>query len=85
MIAKILNYFDIGLPNLTYKSPGLSQEFSHRTLVNMNYFWDVNRQVYYLRLSKHGRKVCNFNNPIESDEDASEAHMNDEQTYGGSS
>lgn len=36
MIAKILNYFDIDLPNLTYKSLGLSQEFSHCALVNMN-------------------------------------------------
>lgn len=60
MIAKILNYFDIALPNLTYKSPSSSQEFSHHTLINMNYFWDANRRVCYLRLSKHGRKVYNF-------------------------
>lgn len=78
MIVKILNYFDISLPNLTYKSPSSSQEFSHRTLVNMNYFWDVNRRVYYLHLSKHGRKVYNFDDPIEYDDDVVEALMNDE-------
>lgn len=79
MIAKILNYFDIGFPNLAYKSPGSSQEFSHCTLVNMNYFWDVIHQVYYLGLSKHGRKVYNFDDPIEYGDDAAEAHMDHEQ------
>lgn len=37
-VAKILNYFKIGIPNLSYKSPGPSQEFSLITLTNMNYF-----------------------------------------------
>lgn len=82
MIANILNYFDIGFPNLIYKSPGSSQEFSHRTLVNMNYFWDVNHRVYYLSLSKHEKKVYNFDAPIEYGDDAVEAHMDDEHPMG---
>lgn len=48
----------------------------------MNYFWDANRRVYYLRLSKHGNKVYNFNDPIECGDDAAEAHMDDEQPMG---
>lgn len=79
MIAKILNYFDIGMPNLTYKSPGLSQEFSHHTLINMNYFWDTNRQVYYIRLSKHGMKVYTFDDHVKCGDDAAKACMDDEQ------
>ena len=45
MVAKIINYFDIGFPNLTYKSPGSSQEFSHCALVNLDYFWDTYHRV----------------------------------------
>lgn len=77
MIAKILNYFDIGLPNLTYKSPNSSQEFSHHTLSNMNYFW-----VSYLRLSKHGKKVYNFYDHVKCVDDAAEGHMDDEKPMG---
>lgn len=48
----------------------------------MNYFWDVNLRVYYLRLSKHGRKVYNFDDPIECGDDADKSPMSDEQPMG---
>lgn len=38
MISKILKFFNIGLPNLSYKSPGSAQEFSQMTLANLGYF-----------------------------------------------
>lgn len=41
MITKILNYFNIGMPNLAYKYLGPAQEFSQCTLTNMGYFLDV--------------------------------------------
>lgn len=82
MIAKIIDYFNIGLLNLTYKYPGSSQEVSHRTLVNMNYFWDEKCYVYYLCLCKHGRKVYDFDDHIECGDDAAEASMNDEKPMG---
>lgn len=40
MISKISNYFNIGMPNLHYKSSSMDQEFSQRILTNMGYFWD---------------------------------------------
>lgn len=82
MIAKILNYFDIDMPNVTYKYLGSSQEFSQRILTNMNYFWDANLRMYYLRLSKHGRKVYNLDDLVECGDDVDEAHMKDEQPMG---
>lgn len=48
----------------------------------MNYFWDANHRVYYLCLSKHGRKVYHFDDPIECGDDAAEAHMDGEQPMG---
>lgn len=48
MISKILKFFNIGLPSLSYKSLGSAQDFSQRTLTTLGYFWDVQRRVYYL-------------------------------------
>lgn len=63
MIAKILNYFKIGIPNLTYTSPDQAQEFSRCTLTNMGYFWEVNHSAYYFRTGENGRKIYNFDDP----------------------
>lgn len=41
MISKSMKLFNIGLPNLSYKSLGSVQEFSQRNLTNLGYFWDV--------------------------------------------
>ena len=65
MITKILNYFNIGMPNLIYKSPGPAQEFSQHTLINLGYFWDINRRAYYFRAGKNGRKIYNFDDLAE--------------------
>lgn len=45
----------------------------------MTYFWDENLHVYNLHLSKHGRKVYNFDDPIECGDDIDKASINDEQ------
>lgn len=66
MIANILNYFNIGMPNLQYRSPNMAKEFSQRTLTNTGYFWDENYQVYYFRVSKNGNKIYNFDDHDES-------------------
>lgn len=79
MIAKILNYFKIGMSNIICKSPGSSHEFSQHTLINMNYFWDIKCRVYNLRLGKHGRKIYKFDNLVEFGDDVEEDHMDDEQ------
>lgn len=55
MISKILNYFNIGILNLQYRSLRLAQEFSQRTLTNMGYFQGGNHRVYYFRMGKNGR------------------------------
>lgn len=47
MITKILKIFNIGMQNLSYKSPGSTHEFSQRTLTNLGYFWDVNQRAYF--------------------------------------
>lgn len=82
MITKIPNYFNIDMLNLAYKSPGLVQEFSQRTLTNLRYFGDINHKAYYFRASKNARKIYNFNDPVEFDDDAIEAHMDDEKPMG---
>lgn len=82
MITKILNYFEIGMPNLTYKSPGPAQEFSQRTLTNLGYFWDINRQAYYFRAGKSDRKIYNFDDPAEFGDDVDDAHIDGEQLMG---
>lgn len=79
MIAKILNYFNIGMLNLQYRSTIRAQEFSQHTLPNMGYFWNVNRRVYYFRMGKNGRKIYNFDDPVEFDDDATMKHMVDDQ------
>lgn len=38
--------------------------------------------MYYLRLSKHGRKVYNFDDPIEYGDNIIEAHMDDDKPIG---
>lgn len=70
MIVKILNYFNIGMPNLTYKSSGQAQEFSQRTLTNMGYFWNLHRRAYYFWMGKNGKKIINFDDPVEFSDDA---------------
>lgn len=82
MISKILNYFNIGMPNLSYISPGQAQDFSQRTLTNMGYFWNVNHWAYYLCMGKNGRKIYNFDDLVEFGDDAAEAHMDDELPIG---
>lgn len=84
VIAKILNYFNIVLPNLTYKSPGQAQEFSQHTLNNMGYFLDLNRQAYYFHICKNGRKIYNFDDPLEFSDDTTKAHTDNEQPIGAS-
>lgn len=78
MITKILNYFNIGMPDLTYKSRGFAQEFSQQTLHNLGYFGDINRRAYYFRSGKNGRKIYNFDDPAKFGDDAAEAHVDDE-------
>lgn len=84
VIAKILNYFNIGMPNLTYRSPDQAQEFFQRTLTNMGYFWNINHRAHYFLMGKNGRKIYNFDDPAEFSDDAVEAHMDDEQPIGAS-
>ncbi|CAI8614239.1 unnamed protein product [Vicia faba] len=45
MIAKIINSFDIDLPNLAYISPTENLEFSKRTIKNLRYYLDPIRRV----------------------------------------
>ncbi|CAL5200015.1 unnamed protein product [Lathyrus oleraceus] len=82
MIIKILNYFEIAMPNLTYKSSGPTQDFSQRTLTNLGYFWNINRRAYYFRTSKNGRKIYNFDDLAKFGDDVVDAHMDDEQLMG---
>ena len=84
MVTKILNYFNISMPNITYKSSGQAQEFSQRTLTNMGYFWDVNYRVYYFRTCKNDRKIYNFDDPAEFGDDDAKGHMDDEKPIGPS-
>lgn len=84
MITKILNYFNICMTNLTYRSTGLTQEFSQCTLTNMSYFWDINHQAYYFRMGKNGKKIYNFDDSAQFGDDATEGHMDDEQLIGTS-
>lgn len=72
------------MPNLTYKSPYQAQEFSQRTLTNMGYFRDVNHRAYYFCMGKNGRKTYNFDDLVEFDVVAAEAHMDDEKPIGAS-
>lgn len=48
----------------------------------MDYFWDVNHQVYYFCMGKNGRKSYNFDDPAEFGDDVTEGHMDDEQPIG---
>lgn len=82
MITKILNYFNIGMSNLIYKSPGPVKEFYQRTLTNMGYFLNVHHPTYYFCISKNGRKIYNFDDPAKFGDDVIEAHMDDEQPIG---
>lgn len=82
MIVKILNYFNIWMPNLQYKSLSMAQEFSQRILINMGYFWDENHRVYYFRVGKSGRKMYNFDDPTEFVDATTEQHVVDDQPIG---
>lgn len=82
MIAKILNYLNIGMPNLQHRSPSMAQEFSQRTLTNMGYFWDEDHRVYYFRVSKNGKKIYNFDDPTEFVDVAVEPHVVEDQPIG---
>lgn len=84
MIAKNLNYFNIGMSNLQYIYLGQAQEFSQRTLTNMGYFWDINCRTYYFRMGKNGTKIYNFDDPVEFGDAAAETHMVDDQRIGTS-
>lgn len=74
MITKIMNYFNIGMPNLTYKSPRYAQEFSQRTLTNLGYFKDINHQGYYFRAGKMVGKY-NFDDPAKFGDIIVDAHI----------
>lgn len=78
MITKTLNYFNIGMPNLNYKSPGYAKEFSQRTLTNLGYFWDINCWANYFRACKNGWKFYNFDDHAEFGDDVAEAQIDDE-------
>ncbi|CAI8589579.1 unnamed protein product [Vicia faba] len=82
MIFKIFKHFNIGIPNLKYRSPGMAQEFSQRTLTNMGYFWDENRKVYYFGGKKNGKKIYNFDDPTEFIDSTTEPHVVDGQPIG---
>lgn len=60
MISKILKFFNIGLPNLSYKSRGYAQEFSQRNLTNLGYFLDVLHRAYYFLAGKNAKRIYNF-------------------------
>lgn len=75
MIAKILNYFNIEMLNLQYRYSGQAQEFSQHKLINMGYFWDENRRVYYFCMGKNDRKIYNFDDPSEFGDESAETHM----------
>lgn len=47
----------------------------------MNYFWDLHSQAYYLRLSKNGRNIFNYDDPVELVDAGIEAHMKDEKQH----
>ncbi|CAI8585311.1 unnamed protein product [Vicia faba] len=79
MIFKILKHFNIGIPNLQYRSPSMALEFSQCTLTNMGYFWDKDRHLYYFCVSKNGKKICNFDDPVEFVDVVTEPHMIDDQ------
>lgn len=79
-----MNYFNIGMPNLTYRSQGQDQDFSQCTLTNMGYFWDISCRVYCFRMGKNGRKTYNFDDPALFGDDAAEADLDDEQPIGTS-
>lgn len=70
MIAKIINLFNIGVPNLVYISPGLSQEFSQHIITNLGYFWHEKKEVNYFRVRGKRRRIYNFDDPVEFEEAA---------------
>lgn len=72
------------MSNLQYRSPSMDQEFSHRTLTNMGYFWDEKHRVYYFHVSKNGRKIYNFDDPAEFGDEVIETHVADDQPIGDS-
>lgn len=85
MISKILKFFNIGLPNLSYKSHGSSQVFSQRALTNLGYFWDVQHMAYYFLASKSPRRIYNFDDSDAFEDECEEkgVHMEDDKHIGG--
>lgn len=79
-----MKFLNIGLPNLSYKSPGSVQEFSQRTLTNLGYFWDVQQMAYYFLAGKNAIRVYNFDDPADFKDEGEEegVHMEDEHHTG---
>lgn len=84
MISKNLKFFNVDLPNLSYKSHGYAQELFQSTLTNLVYLWDVQRKAYYFLASKNTRRIYNFNDPAAFEDEGEEecAHMEDEHHIG---
>lgn len=79
MISIFLKFFNIFLPNLSYKSHGSTQEFSQRTLKNLWYFWDVQHREYYFPSNKNAGRIYNFDDPAALEDECEEegVHMKD--------
>lgn len=60
----------------------MAKELSQRTLTNMGYFQDEDRRVYYLCVSKNGKKIYNFDDLVEFVDVAAEPHVVDDQPIG---
>ncbi|CAI8584050.1 unnamed protein product [Vicia faba] len=50
----------------------------------MGYFWDKGCKVYYFRVKKNGKKMYNFNGPVEFVNSTAELHMVDDQPISAS-
>lgn len=48
----------------------------------MGYFWGENHRVYYFRMGKNGRKIYNFDDPVEFDDHVVNTHVVDDQPIG---